>query len=721
MATSSTQVIVGGDRPRRAGRSRCACRTTCWRRLAIPLILVGRWRRCCCRSCPASARRSTTPGRGCARAVQLPAVGVPEAGRAAVLRRPARHAAQTEMPNVRPHAVAGRCASPPLGAGAVPAAGRPRLGDRAGAIVLAVAFIGGAPLIPMLASASSAPAAALVFVFSSQRRVQPLHGVPRHHRPPRPPQLPDVPGDDRIANGGLTGSASAPATASGATCRWPTATSSSPSSPRSSASIGVVAVHRRLPAARLLRRAGRARRAATASACCSPAASSAWLVVQAVINVGGVTGMMPVTGLTLPFFSAGGSSLFVSMAAAGLLLNVARHVRDRASTRPPTVRRRHRRRHGRPRAAGAGHRRGARRRRPRAGRRSTTSAPSAASRPRCCRRPVTRTRSSTSSACSAALDRLATWRSCRSSSRADAPARAAAARAASGRGRVASAATPAARPCSPPGWPHPGRRRQLRPPPRAGERADAPGSPRPRAVAFAGLAAAARRASPARRCAGRSSPSTAAATATRPAPRSGCPPTGSWSPSSAARSARRRSTTPSPALRRAATPTDADLAVRHVVGDRFLAGGCRRTRRRDGHPVPAWSATRTHADGSTRRPTCWSAAAARARSPRLAATGHRRRSSCRGRAPPRTTRPTTRAGSATRARRSLARRRPSVGRRLGRRDRRGSRADPTRARRARPPRRARPASVHRSGALVDARRGRGRRSMAPVDRQPVAP
>ncbi len=52
-----------------------------------------------------------------------------------------------------------------------------------------------------------------------------------------------------------------------------------------------------------------------------------WFVVQTLINVGGVTGLMPVTGLTLPFFSAGGSSLFVSMAAAGLLLNVARHAK----------------------------------------------------------------------------------------------------------------------------------------------------------------------------------------------------------------------------------------------------------------------------------------------------------------------------------------------------------------------------------------------------------
>jgi cell division protein FtsW len=53
----------------------------------------------------------------------------------------------------------------------------------------------------------------------------------------------------------------------------------------------------------------------------------AWLTVQTIINIGGVSGLMPVTGLTLPFFSAGGSSLLVSMVGAGLLLNVARNVR----------------------------------------------------------------------------------------------------------------------------------------------------------------------------------------------------------------------------------------------------------------------------------------------------------------------------------------------------------------------------------------------------------
>ncbi|HEY5663704.1 MAG TPA: putative peptidoglycan glycosyltransferase FtsW [Ilumatobacter sp.] len=62
---------------------------------------------------------------------------------------------------------------------------------------------------------------------------------------------------------------------------------------------------------------------------------AAWFGVQAIINMGGVVGLMPVTGLTLPFFSAGGTSLCVSMVAAGLLLNVAR----RAVTAPSGGRR----------------------------------------------------------------------------------------------------------------------------------------------------------------------------------------------------------------------------------------------------------------------------------------------------------------------------------------------------------------------------------------------
>ncbi len=52
-----------------------------------------------------------------------------------------------------------------------------------------------------------------------------------------------------------------------------------------------------------------------------------WFALQACINIGGVSGSMPVTGLTLPLISYGGSSLLVCMSATGLLLNVARNMK----------------------------------------------------------------------------------------------------------------------------------------------------------------------------------------------------------------------------------------------------------------------------------------------------------------------------------------------------------------------------------------------------------
>jgi cell division protein FtsW len=50
---------------------------------------------------------------------------------------------------------------------------------------------------------------------------------------------------------------------------------------------------------------------------------TAWISLQAFINVGGVTGMIPLTGITLPFVSAGGSSLITTLGAVGVLLNIA--------------------------------------------------------------------------------------------------------------------------------------------------------------------------------------------------------------------------------------------------------------------------------------------------------------------------------------------------------------------------------------------------------------
>ena len=46
--------------------------------------------------------------------------------------------------------------------------------------------------------------------------------------------------------------------------------------------------------------------------------------VQSVMNVMVVTGLMPTTGLPLPFFSAGGTSVAIAMTAVGLVLNISR-------------------------------------------------------------------------------------------------------------------------------------------------------------------------------------------------------------------------------------------------------------------------------------------------------------------------------------------------------------------------------------------------------------
>lgn len=50
-----------------------------------------------------------------------------------------------------------------------------------------------------------------------------------------------------------------------------------------------------------------------------------WLVSQAAINIGYVVGLLPVTGLTLPLISYGGTSLVITLGLFGLLANCARH------------------------------------------------------------------------------------------------------------------------------------------------------------------------------------------------------------------------------------------------------------------------------------------------------------------------------------------------------------------------------------------------------------
>jgi cell division protein FtsW len=48
------------------------------------------------------------------------------------------------------------------------------------------------------------------------------------------------------------------------------------------------------------------------------------IVLQALLNMGVAVGLVPTTGITLPFFSAGGSSLLVTLLMCGLLVNCSR-------------------------------------------------------------------------------------------------------------------------------------------------------------------------------------------------------------------------------------------------------------------------------------------------------------------------------------------------------------------------------------------------------------
>ena len=49
------------------------------------------------------------------------------------------------------------------------------------------------------------------------------------------------------------------------------------------------------------------------------------LSFQALLNLSVVVGLIPVTGVTLPFFSYGGSSLLITMISMGIILNISRH------------------------------------------------------------------------------------------------------------------------------------------------------------------------------------------------------------------------------------------------------------------------------------------------------------------------------------------------------------------------------------------------------------
>lgn len=59
-----------------------------------------------------------------------------------------------------------------------------------------------------------------------------------------------------------------------------------------------------------------------------------WMIFQAMINIGAVSGAIPFTGVPLPFVSYGGSSLVITLAAVGLLLNISKYANSPIAEAP---------------------------------------------------------------------------------------------------------------------------------------------------------------------------------------------------------------------------------------------------------------------------------------------------------------------------------------------------------------------------------------------------
>ena len=196
-----------------------------------------------------------------------------------------------------------------------------------GAIVFAVAFVGGAPFTPMLGAGVMATAGALLFVVTSPRRIH------------RFTSFLDIVGNRKylsyqqyqawiaIAQGGTTGAG--PGRGLTKLGDFLPLAQSDFIFAVIAEELGLVGVVAVLGGFVVLAYCGVqvALAAPERFGMLLAGGITTWLVVQALINVGGVAGVMPVTGLTLPFFSAGGSSLCICMTAAGMLLNVARNAK----------------------------------------------------------------------------------------------------------------------------------------------------------------------------------------------------------------------------------------------------------------------------------------------------------------------------------------------------------------------------------------------------------
>jgi cell division protein FtsW len=197
-----------------------------------------------------------------------------------------------------------------------------------GAIVLSVAWVGGVPVTPLAGMAAAATGAALLFIVSSPRRLNRFTAFMNIAEEKDHLAYQTYQGYLSMASGGLSGSGIGGSNAKLGYLPYAHSDFIFAVIADELGLIGTIAV---IGGFVMLVALG------VQTAIAAPdrfgmllaGGIAAWFGVQAIVNIGGVVGLMPVTGLTLPFISAGGSSLFVSMLAAGLLLSVARRINAR--------------------------------------------------------------------------------------------------------------------------------------------------------------------------------------------------------------------------------------------------------------------------------------------------------------------------------------------------------------------------------------------------------
>jgi cell division protein FtsW len=197
-----------------------------------------------------------------------------------------------------------------------------------GTIVFSVAWVGGVPVTPLAGMAVAAAGAALLFIVSSPRRLDRFTAFMNIAEEKDHLAYQTYQGYLSMASGGLSGSGIGGSNAKLGYLPYAHSDFIFAVIADELGLIGTVAV---IGAFVMLLALG------VQTAIAAPdrfgmllaGGIAAWFGMQAIINIGGVVGLMPVTGLTLPFISAGGSSLFVSMLAAGLLLSVARRINAR--------------------------------------------------------------------------------------------------------------------------------------------------------------------------------------------------------------------------------------------------------------------------------------------------------------------------------------------------------------------------------------------------------